>query len=269
MTGAIFTETLRRNWRQILYWGLGLGMYGMMVVLLAPNSDMLNSYAKIIQAMPSTMLQAFGGEDVTSVATPAGFFNLSFFSYALIIMAFYAAVAGMNVTANEEDAGIMDVLMSLPVPRWKLILEKFLAYVVVVVVILTLTFLCTWGVLLAVPTFGIDTGLLLAAVANLLPGTLMMLGLTVLLGAFFRRKNVAIGVASAVIVGSYFIDFIGRAASDSAAGALRVVSFFAYYDSGHVIREGLNWLNVLVLVVAAVVLLVGGMWLYQRRDIGV
>jgi putative exporter of polyketide antibiotics len=113
-----------------------------------------------------------------------------------------------------------------------------------------------------------DVGILLQSTLNMLPSTLLVLALTVLLGALFRRKGAATAVVAVVIIGSYFIDFIGRAASASIANTLRVISFYAYYDSGSVILNGLNWLNVLILVIATAVCVGGGVWLFQRRDIG-
>ena len=54
----------------------------------------------------------------------------------------------------------------------------------------------------------------------------------------------------------------------SIANTLRCLSFYTYYDSAAVIRSGLNWGNVLVLIAATIVLMAGGTWLFQRRNIG-
>jgi ABC-2 type transport system permease protein len=269
MTGAVFSETLRRDWGHILWWGLGIGALGLSVALIIPNADMLKDFARVLQGMPSSMLEMFGGEDAASAATPTGFLNLIFFSYALLITAAYAVLAGLNITANEEDGKIMDVLLSLPVPRWRLVLEKFLAYTVIIIGILLLTFAGLWAGLKSSPALFIDQGRLMVATVNLLPSTLLVLAMTVLLTSLMRRKNAAAAVATVAIVGSYFIDSIGRQASASLAHALRFISFYTYYDSTSVIRNGLNWGNVLILAAATVVLMAGGMWLFQRRDIGV
>lgn len=268
MTGSIFSETLRRNWRQILWWGLGIGFLGLAIALIVPSSDMLKDFARALQTMPPSMLAMFGGEDAVSAATPEGFLNLIFFSYALLILAGYAVMAGLNVTANEEDGKIMDVLLSLPVPRWRLVLEKLLAYAVIVVGIVLLTFAGLWLGLQMTPTLAIDQGRLLETTMNLLPSTLLMLALTVLLTSLMRSKNAAAAIATIVIVGSYFVDSIGRQASASFANGLRLLSFYSYYDSTTVIRHGLNWSNVLVLAAVTAVLAAGGMWLFQRRNIG-
>lgn len=268
MIGVIFIETLRRNWRQTLWWGLGVGSLGLAVAVIVPSADVLKSFASMLGSMPPSMLAMFGGEDAVSAATPTGFLNLIFFSYALLILAGYAVIAGLNVTANEEDSKVLDVHLSLPVPRWGLVLERFLAYTVITIGIVALTYAGLWTAVKLAPTMAVDEGKLLEATLNLLPGTLLMLALTILFTTLLRNKNVAAGVASAVIIASYFIDSIGRQASASFLNAIRYFTFYAYYDSTSVIRNGLNWANISLLIAVTGVLMVGSLWFFQRRNIG-
>lgn len=268
MIGSVFFETLRRNGRQILWWGLGIGSLGLMVALIVPNADVLKDFGRAFQSMPPSMLEMFGGEDAASLATPQGFLNLIFFSYALLILAGYAVLVGLNVTANEEDSKIMDMMLSLPVARWRVVIEKFLADAIITIGIILITFVELWLGLKLTPTFTLDTGRLFEATINLLPCTLLVLALTIALTALLRNKNVATGVAAAIIIGSYFVDSIGRDASASLANALRALSFYKYYDSTFVIRNGLNWGNVGILLIATLLMIAGGTWLFQRRNIG-
>jgi ABC-2 type transport system permease protein len=268
MNGQVFLETLRRNWRQILWWGLGVGSLGLMVAAMVPNADMLKKFATIMQSMPPSMLAMFGGEDAASVATPAGFLDLIFFSYALLILAAFAVVAGMNITANEEDSKILDVVLSLPISRWRLVLEKFLAYVVITIGVVILSFLGLYLGLIISPSLAVDPGRLLETTLNLLPSTLLVLAMTVTVTALIRRKNVALALAAVIVMASYFVDSIGRSATGSLINSLRTFSFYAYYDSTSVIRHGLNWGNIGLLLTVTVILFGAGLWLFGHRDIG-
>lgn len=60
--------------------------------------------------------------------TPEGIVAVSFFGKFALLFTAYPVVMGMRVTSNEEDDGILDVLLSLPVARWQVILEKFAAH---------------------------------------------------------------------------------------------------------------------------------------------
>jgi len=269
MIGSIFYQTLRRNWRQMLWWGLGMGAVGLAVALIVPNADMLKQYANIMKTVPPAMLAMLGGEDAVSVSTPTGFLDLIFFSYALLILAGFAVMAGLNITANEEESKIMDMLLSLPVRRWRLMLERFLAYTLICLGIVLLTFGGLWLGIKASPALAMDEGRLLETTLNLLPSTVLVIAMTMLLATLLRNKNIAAAIAAAIIVSSYFVDSIGRTASDSLANSLRVISFYKYYDSTFVIHNGLNWGNVLTLSVVTIVFVIGSLWFFQRRDIGI
>jgi ABC-type transport system involved in multi-copper enzyme maturation permease subunit len=260
-------ETLRRSWRAMLYWGLGLASYAIIFPLIIKDADILKQYGEIAKAFPPALMKLFGG-DAASMATPEGFLAYGLYSYMLLILAVYAIINGLNITANEEDQGIMDVVLSLPLPRWRIIVEKYLAYVLMIVVILVMMFVALW-VGMQSSALKIDTAKVVDSTFNLLPSTLLMMAFTAWAGAFFRTKGTATAVASFFVVGSYFLNFLGEAASETFFNPLRNLSFFRYYDHNGVILNGLSWGNISLLLVAAVVLFAGSLWFFQRRDIGV
>lgn len=267
MNGIVFTETLRRSWRGALYWGVGLGAYGLLIMLVVKDANILKQYGEIAKAFPPAIMKLFGG-DATSLATPEGFLAYGFFGYMLLIFAIYVVLAGLNITANEEDQGILDVVLSLPLPRWRLLLEKFSAYSVMMIGIVLLAYI---GLLIGgqFSALKIDNSKLLQSTVNLLPSSLLMLAFTAFAATLFRSKSTATAIASIFIVGSYFLNFLGQAASDTALNQVRWLSFFNYYDHNGVILNGLAWGNVLLLLVVSVALVAGAVWFFQRRDVGI
>jgi ABC-2 type transport system permease protein len=252
-----------------LYWAIGIALLGVYVIIALPNVDVLEQYAGLINNMPPALLAALGITDTAQMATPEGFLAVGFFGYIMLVLAAYGVIAGLNVTANEEDRGILDVVLSLPLPRWRVVLERLLAYAAMIVLMLIVT-----GALMALsvqanPGMSFDTGKMLVGVVNLLPGSLVVLAFTAFVSTVLRARGTAAAVAAGFVIVSYFIDFIGNAASETAAASLRVLSFFSYYDGGHIMSAGLQWGNVIVLLAAAVVLVVGAIWCFERRDIGV
>lgn len=270
MSGTIFTETLRRNWRQILYWGLSLAVLGLYIAVVIPDVDALKQYAAVASNMPPALLQMFGMEDAASLATPEGFITFGFFGYTLLILAVYAVIAGLGVTANDEDAGILDVVLSLPVPRWRVVLEKLAAYMLVMIAIIGVSFL---GLLAGTQTSPllreVNMGRLVEGTLNMIPSSLLMIAFTTFVTAVLRRKSTATAVAATFIIASYFVDFLGAAASESALSSVRVLSFFSYYDAQSVVTNGLNLGNAGLLLAVTALLVVGSVWAFQRRDVGV
>lgn len=273
MNGVIFTEMIRRNWRGTLSWGIGLGMYGLIVITFIPDVDMLKNYADLMASMPPAMLQMFGIEDAATMATPEGFIGSAYFVYVVFLLAVYAVLAGLSITANEEDQGIMDVLLSLPVKRSQIIIEKALFHLLAVIVIALLAYS---GIMLGMTMAGgsenalkVDGGTMLAGSLNVIPITLLMIAATGFSATLFRRKNIATGVATAFIVVSYLVEYLGSAASGSAAAQINTLSFFHYFDSATVMLNGLNVGNVTLLLVVTLIFVVGSLWFWQRRDVGV
>lgn len=267
MAGVIFIETLRRSWRQIVYWGLGLAILGYYVMAVIPDIDALQQYAALLDSMPPFLLQMFGAEDITALTTPEGFVAFGYYTYSLLVLMVYTVLAGMSITANEEDAGILDVLLSLPVPRWRVIVERFAAYTLITIGIVAVGFIGLFAGSQAT-ALEIDTGRLLVGSINLLPPVLLLIAFAACMATVARRRSLAVMVTTVFIVASYFIDFLGNAASHALTDTLSHFSFFTYFDSQGVMVNGLNPANVALLLIVTAGLLAAALWFFERRDIG-
>ena len=267
MPWAVFNETLRRGWRGMIYWGIGLGALGLVIMTIIPNVAILKQFQSLMTTMPA-LLKTLGMEDAAQLATPEGFISAGYFGRVLLILAVYTVLSGLNITANEEDQGIIDVVLALPLPRWRLVIEKFAAYSLMLFGVVVLGF-----VGLYVGSIGsnihVDGGKLLISSINVLPSALLMLAFTGFAGALFRTRGSAGAVAIIFIVASYVLDFIGSAASDSFIAPLRSLSFFTYYDNAHIMQTGLNISYIALLLGLSFVLVAGSVWFFQRRDVGI
>lgn len=267
-TGEVFAETLRRSWKTMVYWGIGVGLLVFVNVIAVPDVSTLQQMSALLESMPPILLQAFGASDMEFMATPEGYMALQFFGLALMIFGAYAITAGLNVTANDEDRGVMDLVMAAPLPRWRLVLEKLIAFALISIGMLIITFLWMWLALAMTPALAVDMGKMINGMINLLPGMYVVLAFTAFAGALIRRRSVALAVSAAFLVGSYFLDTIGRAAPGSIFETISSISFMRYYNAQDVIMNGLNFGNMILLKVVAVALAAAAMFLYERRDIG-
>jgi ABC-2 type transport system permease protein len=268
MTGAIFKETLRRNWRQIYTWGLGIAVLGFYLMVVLPDMEALQGYANLIGSFPPAMLQMMGISDVSVISTPEGFISFGYFGYGVLIFAVYGVIMGLNITANEEDDGILDLVLSLPIARSRVLLERFLAYSLLAITIIAIGFIGIW-IGSQVSVLEVSMSRVLEGSLNMIPSTLLIMAFTACMATLVRRKGMATALAAIFVAGSYFLNFFGEAASSSFAGTLRSLSFFAYYNTGEVMRNGLNFVNVVILLAVTVLLVAGSLWFFQRRDVGV
>ncbi len=269
MTGAVFAETLRRNWKAILWWGGGLALLAMTQVLILQDVEALQQMAQLMETLPPALLSMFGGADIEFMATPEGYMSFRFFSFFPIMLGIYAVTAGLNVTANDEEQGILDVVLSLPLARWRIIVEKILAYILLIVAILLVTFVGFWLAVVMTPSVEIRMGRMAEGMVNVLPSVLLILGFTILVSTLVRRRNQAAALAAMFVASSYLIDALGEGTSGSFLDNLRALSFYNYYDSTNVIRSGLIWGNMALLTGVMVLFVAGAVWAFQRRDVGI
>jgi ABC-2 type transport system permease protein len=267
MTGSIFMETMRRNWRAMLIWGIGIASMAAYIIVVIPDMKTLQSYSALLKSLPPVLVNAMGG-DSASMATPGGFLAYGFFGWIMLVMATWGVLAGLSLTANEEDRGIMDILLSLPLARWRIIIEKFLAQLVILIVILLISFaVLAWGTQQTEVLRSIPFDRIAGSTFNFLPATLFVLTLTALLSVVVRRRATAVMLSAIIVIASWFVDTIGRSAPST--DALRSISFFRYYDSSGVMQNGLVPAHVIGLLVVSALMLIASVWFFQRRDVGV
>lgn len=268
MRGVIFLETLRRSWRQILYWGLGLMIWASFPFTVAPDEEALAGYAELIEEMPPALVSAFGLGDAGSLGTVEGFVGYSYFGYLLLIMSVFAVIAGLNVSANEEEGGMLDVMLALPLPRWRVIVEKVAAYSLMAGGIVGVGFLgLLLGDALLLPDYDVEPGRYLVGSLGVLPGTLFVLMMTAFLGTVLRRRATTMAAAGGLVAGLFMFDMVGRAAQSDAMDTLRQVSYFAHYTGAEVLRDGMTVGGLLAVLLVAVALFVASIVTFQRREI--
>ena len=268
MIGSVFLETLKTSWKQMVYWGVGLAAMALLVVIMVPLFNM-QDMRKLLESFPPVILAMIGvGKELEIFATNEGFVAIGFFGKSALIFAVYPVVMGMRVTANEEDSGTMDVLLSLPVERARVVIEKFLAYGVSCIGVVLLIYL---GLHLGVFLGGVELDVLRLAEVTfyLIPLMVFIMAATVLIAVLVRRRTVALGIVTAFVIVSYMLQTIGLAAEGTVAESIGVVSFLTYYNAGDILSQGFIWPHIAGFVIVSAVLLVASLYRYERRDIGV
>jgi ABC-2 type transport system permease protein len=213
------------------------------------------------------MRALMGGEvDLTSVE---GFLSLEAFSffYPILLLAF-AVSYGAGIIGSEEENGTLDLLLATPVPRWRVILEKFGALVVFTVIVLLTIYLGFLAGALAVDIEGMDNVFILQGVLNMLPITLFFAALALFLTALRSGgRGLALGVTLGLAAISYLI--FSMAEISNIPLWLRRLSPWYYYNGANLAREGINAGHTALLLGLTVLLVGGSLWAFQRRDVGV
>lgn len=263
-------ETLRRSWRGMIMWGGGFALIAAVQGLVLGDVDALRQFADLVATMPPFILQLFGTDNIALLATPEGYLAGRFFSIVSLMFAIYGVIGGMNITAADEDRGILNTVLSAPLRRWQLIAGKFAGYAVLLAGVTLLTFAGAAAGVLSSPvaaTFNMTS--LLQMTAGIYPLGLVALAFTVLMAGVLPRRGRVTAAGFAFVIGSYFLNFIAAAVGESLLTPLNAVSIFNYYNAPDIVENGLAFGGVALLIGVALVLVGAGSAAFARRDIAV
>jgi len=262
---SLFLKTVRDLRGQIWGWGLGTGSLAVMVAALYPAfKDQMGVYAQMMSNFPPALVAFFG--DVTDIGEWSGWLGIEFFSWIPPMLAVFAVVVGTGLIAGEEEKGTLDLLLSHPIRRWRVVMEKFAGFVVATLLICALICLC---LLLSAAVAGEakDLGRLLLAGLDIAPITLASGGLALAASVVFRQRKLATALSVTVVIGSWFLDSLGKVVN--VLKPYRPLALFHYYNGGQVMSTGENWSNVGVLLGLTAVFVLVALLAFQRRDIAV
>lgn len=243
-------------------WGVPLGLLCLMIVAIFPSIEGSPQLDDLIDSYPEAFKEAFGVTEA-SFRTIEGYLAAEVFSLiAPLATAYFVIHALARAVCGSEQRGVLDVLLSAPLERRELLAGWFAAVAATLAAILIVVgILCQ----LAALAFGVDLGVgaTAAAVANLWPLSVFFGGLTVLLAGVSSRTLAVTGIATATLVGMYFLEILGKL-SDAVA-TVDGLSAFHYYGSA--IEHGIDPAAFAGLTAAGLVLAAAGAALFARRDV--
>jgi ABC-2 type transport system permease protein len=261
-----FLKTLRDRRRSLLWWALGLIAVTAITVGFWPtieeSGEELN---RLVEDLPPALRNLAGGDiDLTS---PEGYLNGRVFSFlGPILFLVFGIASGARTVAGEEQAGTLELVLARPVPRWRIVAEKFAALSVATIALGAVL----WASLAvgAVPV-GLDIGAGALAGATLMVVLLGLVfgALALLVGSATGRRGLALGITTAVAVATYLIDLY--APISEAVEPFRGLSPFHYYDAALPLRNGVEPAHAVFLGVVTVFLAGFSLVAFERRDVGV
>ncbi|HET9154314.1 MAG TPA: ABC transporter permease subunit [Solirubrobacterales bacterium] len=255
---ALIATHLYDRRRSVLAWGLPMGLFSAFVVAIFPSVE--TSLSKAVRGYPQGLKEAFGIGQLASVEQYLHAEMLSLIvPLAMGYLAVRAIASGLTVAA---ESGRLDVLLSAPVSRGRIVAAGFLATAVELAAVLLVTgVLCGLGSVLA--GSGLDAGRAAEGFADVWPLALLFAGAGAIAAGFSLRTSVVTGGVAGLLVAMYVIDLIGRL--DTGLTGLRYLSVFKYY--GNAIEDGIEPLAFIGVTVAACALAAVGAWLFERRDL--
>jgi ABC-2 type transport system permease protein len=260
---AEFKHTLRRMRGQIIGWGIGIGLYGLLMVSFYDSISTIEGFEELLAQYPPELMAFFG--DMLAITTPKGYIDLYYFSYMTVIIGIFSVSAAASLLVGHEEEGILDILMAQPISRSSLLWGRVLGYIVATILILLIGWL-SW----VIPSGKV--GMDLTLIEFLLPfipllAELLLFGmLALLLSMLLPSVRMAGMLTGSLLVANYLL--IGLANINDKLEPIIKYSPLEYFQGGDAI-DGLDWGWLAGLLGAAVLFALLAWWRFLRRDIRV
>src|SRR6185436_7866842 len=203
--GALVGAHLSDRRRSLLAWGMPLGLWSAFIVLIFPSVE--GALSKAIKSYPPALREAFGIGELTSVEQ---YLHAEMLSLIVPLAMGYLAVRAIaSGLTGAAESGRLDVLLSAPVSRRRLVAAGFLATAVELAAVLLVTGLLT-GLGSVLSGAGLDAGAAAEGFANVWPLALLFAGCGAVAAGFSLRTSVVTGSVAGVLVAMYVIDLVGR-----------------------------------------------------------
>ncbi len=262
----IVLKTLYDRRRSLLFWCIGFILMGAILLAFFPVIRDAPFISEYLESFPEEFLALFAGE-VTDYTSPEGYLNgeLFFLMYPLLLLVF-AVGFGSGAIAGEEEKGTLDLLLSNPLNRWRVVLEKYIG-----MIICTLILIIVFWATLAIGGAIIDMGLNLARLAAVcFSGFLLAIAfgsVALTIGCARGKTGVAMGVGGALGVYAYMLNAL--APLIGWLEPFQVASPFYYYIEANPLSNGLDPVHAGVLIGLSIVFLVIAIVTFERRDLAV
>ncbi len=254
---SVYTRSLGMIVVPACWWTLGIAGFAGWMVVIARQTE--TSMAALYQSSPllKDFITKVGRGDITTNAT---ILSALFVLLPLLLMAF--AVTQANHWSADEEDGRLEVVLSTPQPRLRVLLGRFAALTTATIFIGILTLAAT-AVASAATGLQLDGGNLAAATLSIIPLGLLVAAIGYLFSGWLRTA-LDTGILSFLLVIWFFISFIGPGLNWSDT-ALRLSAIYYY---GTPLLHGLPLLDMLGVLAVAVAALVLASMRFVRKDIG-
>ncbi len=239
---------LKVNLKGFIIWNVVLLGIFLIAYLMYPSiiaSDNISMMDEMLKMFPEEMLKAFN-YDISMMDTAYGWLKSEGFVFVLLITGCYAGILGSNILLKEENDKTIEYLNSLPIRRKDIVINKVIAGVIYIIIMIALLTLFNYISLSLSGDFDKKQFLLLS-VTPLFPA-LVLYFVCMFLSTFTHKTKKMLGASLAIVLISYFLQMLSQI-SDSVE-FLKYASIFTLADIRNVILDvSINPIMVLISII--------------------
>jgi ABC-2 type transport system permease protein len=258
----LLVQELKFRRGAMIGWGLGLLFFPLVYIAIYP------SVAEEMAGLADLEIYKAMGVNLGTFADWIGSILIVFLP---LVAAIYGIINGTGTLAGEEEDGRLEMIVTLPLARWKIVTAKALALSISSFIILLVNAVVSLLVFEGIQD-QIETDLLgldvFKAVLSTWPMVFAVAMISMFLAAFCSRRRIASMIAAAILVLSYFGSNL--AASTELLEPFEPLFLFTYLDgTGPALIEGQATGDILVLLATGAAAFALSLVFFQRRKLTV
>jgi ABC-2 type transport system permease protein len=240
-------------------------MFLIMGVLMGPLYALMDqTLLQYTEQLPEE-LWAFVGSESGGMGTAEGFYEVETFGLMVPIATMVVAIViGARALAGEEANRTMGLLLTNPIKRRTVVLEKTYAMVALTLAVGFATWAGVWvGSLLGglgMNPWNIAAASLLGSLVGIVFGAIALA-----VSAATGHVRVAVFATVGVALAAYLINSISIL--NDAVEGIAAFTPFDYYLTSDPLNAGIHWGHVAILLATAAVFVIAAVALFDRRDL--
>jgi ABC-2 type transport system permease protein len=256
---------LRKFRKHVLIISLSSGLLMFLLTLMFPSMD-TGSAEMISTNWPQLMKDIFG-DPIFGFTDIYGWLQLELFHITFwALFGIFAAFLASNIVAKEYENKTIDLLLSTPVSRTALVMNRLIGLVILLILAILPTVL---GCVLGIVTLNLEIKLLPLLTASF-SGLLLCLvfaAITLLVSILTRTQTISILIGLAIFGFCFLFSYIIIPVIPALKG-IAVISPFHYYDTAAIlIRDSYSFLNPIIMFLIFIFLAFLSSFLFEKRDI--
>ncbi len=252
----------QRRWF-IMWWCIAVLAFIFINLIFYPSfKDQAAELEKSFSQIPDSAMALFS--DTGDFFSPTGYLSSQVFYLMLpMLLGILSISLGSSLLAREEKEGTLELLLSRPISRSKLLASKAAVGTIIVGAVSLVALLTVVGMSKMVE-LPVDSGNIALATLASTALALSFGSIAFLLSATGKARGASIGIATLFALGGYIISSLVSAAS-WLKWPSKAFPFY-YYHSAEILEGRYNWLN--MLFIGGVVAVCGVLsWVaFRRRD---
>ena len=260
----ITLQTIKDNWKTTIIITLLFMAMATMYAGMFPSFE-----GSLMEMMDSEFAEGFNFlPHAEQMHTYIGFLTLELYTmFWLLILAIMLGFVAASSISKEIEGKTIDILMSNPLSRKQIVIEKFIGLIPMFLVINFTTMLAVMGISAALDE-SLSYGNLLMVHLVSIPYFLAVFSIGILLSVIIDEKMKSSIIMISILVAMFVVNSLSLMAPDYEF--MGSFSFLHYFDTFNVLKYGeVDGAGIIVFIAVTLVCLVLAMVYFEKRDIAV